>query len=191
MREVDGLDIVGEASDGVEALNKCLRLQPDVVVLDLDMPKMPGLKVTDQLRKALPDTVVLILSAYEDRDLIFGVLDRGAAGYLVKHESLFSIAEAIKGVAQGQTGWLSRRIAQLFVGSSAASNKPDPLADLSEREREVARCVAEGLSNREIADRLFVAESTVKKHVNSIFEKLGMQSRNQLIAWMWKNGLMA
>ena len=186
--------VVGEAADGPEAHRMAVALRPDVLVLDLEMPGLTGIEVTEKVRVEAPEVCVLILSAYEDEDYIFGVLDHGAAGYLTKQEPLDATLEAIRGVARGETGWLSRRIAALFVGARQQAPAPDRqhlLADLSAREQEVLRELMWGLSNAEIADRLFVSTSTVKKHINSIFEKLGLRTRAQAVAWMWRNGLVA
>ncbi|MEM6328062.1 MAG: response regulator transcription factor [Bacteroidota bacterium] len=185
------VEVVGEAGDGREALRLAERLQPDVLVLDLEMPELTGIEVTERLRESAPEVCVLILSAYEYEDYIFGVLDHGASGYLTKQEPLDATLGAIRGVARGETGWLSRRIAALFVGSRhpSSTGRDDLLAPLSTREREVLAELSHGRSNAEIADRLFVSTSTVKKHVNSIFEKLGLRTRAQAVAWMWRNGL--
>lgn len=184
------VDVVGEARDGHEALRLAQDLTPDVLVLDLEMPGLTGIQVTEKLREVAPEVCVLILSAYDDEDYIFGVLDHGAAGYLTKQEPLDMTLDAIRGVARGETGWLSRRIAALFVGSRhGAPDRERLLGPLSTREREVLAELSHGRTNAEIADRLFVSTSTVKKHVNSIFEKLGLKTRAQAVAWMWRNGL--
>lgn len=184
-------EVVGEASDGPDALRKTLALRPDVLVLDLEMPGLSGIEVTERVREAAPEVNVLILSAYEDRDYLFGVLDHGAAGYLTKQEPLDMTLDAVRGVARGETGWLSRRITALFVGARRhAPDRADRLAPLSPREQEVLAALAHGRSNAEIADLLYVSTSTVKKHVNSIFEKLGLQTRAQAVAWMWRHGLV-
>ncbi|MEL6617039.1 MAG: response regulator transcription factor, partial [Bacteroidota bacterium] len=117
------VDVVGQAKDGREALALARDLRPDVLVLDLEMPGFTGIQVTETLRSDAPEVCVLILSAYEDEDYIFGVLDHGAAGYLTKQEPLDATLDAIRGVAEGETGWLSRRIAALFVG--ARQQAPD------------------------------------------------------------------
>ncbi|MEM1116198.1 MAG: response regulator transcription factor [Bacteroidota bacterium] len=186
-----GCEVVGEAADGPEALRLALETRPDVLILDLDMPGLSGIEVTERVREEAPEVNVLILSAYEDEDYIFGVLDHGAAGYLTKQEPLDVTLDAVQGVARGETGWLSRRIAALFVGARRSADDRSPLLDaLSPREQEVLAELAHGRSNAEIADRLFVSTSTVKKHVNSVFEKLGLRTRAQAVAWMWRHGLV-
>lgn len=186
-----GMQVVGEATNGEGALQLVRAQDPDVLVLDLEMPGMNGVEVTRRLFQEKSRTQVLVLSAYEDEDYIFAVLDSGAAGYLTKQEPLATIVEAVRGIAVGESGWLSRRIAALFVQGSRSGNRAsnDLLRDLSQREREVLQRIAAGDSNMEIADKLFISESTVKKHANSIYEKLDVATRAQTIAWAWRHGV--
>lgn len=190
-REPD-MQVVGEASNGEGALQLVRAQDPDVLVLDLEMPGINGVEVTRRLFQEQSRTQVLVLSAYEDDDYIFSVLDSGAAGYLKKQEPLATIVEAIRGIAVGESGWLSRRIAALFVKTNRSGNraKNELLRDLSEREREVLQHIAAGESNNVIAEKLFITESTVKKHANSIYEKLNVPTRAQTIAWAWRNGVV-
>lgn len=190
-REPDFL-VVGEAANGDGALQLVHAQDPDVLILDLEMPGLNGVEVTRRLFAEQSRTQVLVLSAYEDDDYIFAVLDSGAAGYLTKQESLSTIVEAVRGIAHGESGWLSRRIAALFMKGNRAGSRvrEDLLRDLSDREREVLQRIAAGDSNQEIASRLFISESTVKKHANSIYEKLGLSTRAQAIAWAWRKGLV-
>ncbi|MEL6771370.1 MAG: response regulator transcription factor [Bacteroidota bacterium] len=185
-----GCTILAETSDGAATLAAVEAMPPDVLVLDLQMPGLSGLDVLDRLRQSHPDLPVLILSAYEDDEYIFGVLERGAAGYLTKQESLYLIGEAVQGAARGETGWLSRRIAALFVGQRRSRPEPGALDALSEREREVLLEVARGYSNAEVGERLFITESTVKKHVHQVYAKIGVQTRAQAVAWAWAQGLV-
>ena len=183
------LVVVGTAQDGHEALRLARALRPDVLLLDLEMPGLTGIEVTEQLVEADPDVQVLILSAYEDADYIFGVLQRGAAGYLTKQEPMEVIVEAIRGVAGGETGWLSGRIERLVAeGRMIRRRTPDVYETLSPRERETFALLAHGLTNDEIADRLFVSPSTTKKHVVAVYDKLNVRTRAQAVAWAWKNG---
>ncbi|MEM1115738.1 MAG: response regulator transcription factor [Bacteroidota bacterium] len=181
--------LVGTAADGRAALDLARRERPDVLVLDLEMPELTGMAVAEAL--ATEPVEVLILSAYQDQDYIFGALERGAAGYLTKQEPLGTILDAVRGVAGGETGWLSSRIADLVRrGRWRRRSEPHRLDPLSPREREVAVEIARGLSNPEIADRLFISLSTVKKHVNAVFEKLDLPTRPRVVAWMWEHGLV-
>ncbi|MEL6773068.1 MAG: response regulator transcription factor [Bacteroidota bacterium] len=189
LREQDDLVLAGTATDGRAALDLTRRERPDVLVLDLEMPEMTGIAVAEALQGEA--TQVLILSAYQDQDYIFGALEHGAAGYLIKREPLSTILDAIRGVAGGETGWLSRRIADLVRrGRWRRRSEPHLLAPLSPREREVAVEVARGRSNAEIAEALFISLSTVKKHVNAVFEKLDLPTRPRVVAWMWEHGLV-
>ncbi|MEM8558389.1 MAG: response regulator transcription factor [Bacteroidota bacterium] len=189
LAEQEDLVLAGTATDGQAALDLTRRERPDVLVLDLEMPEMTGIAVAEALRGE--PTQVLILSAYQDQDYIFGALEHGAAGYLIKREPLGTILDAIRGVAGGETGWLSRRIADLVRrGRWRRRSEPHLLAPLSPREREVAVEVARGRSNAEIAEALFISLSTVKKHVNAIFEKLDLPTRPRVVAWMWEHGLV-
>ncbi|MFT5142629.1 MAG: DNA-binding NarL/FixJ family response regulator [Rhodothermales bacterium] len=186
-----GMEVIGEASNGEGALELTRAQDPDVLVLDLEMPGINGVEVTRRLFQEQARTQVLVLSAYEDEDYIFSVLDAGAAGYLSKQEPLATIVEAVRGIAAGESGWLSRRIAALFVKSSRAGQRTNSglLRALSGRECEVLQRIAAGDSNQEIGDKLFISESTVKKHANSIYEKLDVATRAQTIAWAWRNGV--
>ena len=197
-REPD-VDVVGEASAGDEALALARRLEPDVLLLDLEMPGRSGVEVLDEVARGAEAPAVLVLSAYDDEPYIFSVLERGAAGYLTKHEPLATIVEAVRGAARGELGWLSRKIAAALVRRERgepvavhAAHAADEAAEagLSEREREVLVLVAEGLGNPAVAARLFITESTVKKHMNAIYDKLGVPTRAAAVAWAWQHGLV-
>lgn len=179
--------VVGVAENGPEALRLALDLRPDVLLLDLEMPDLSGVEVTERLVETAPEVQVLILSAYESADYIFGVLQRGAAGYLTKQEPMSAIVEAVRGVAGGRTGWLSARIERLVAEGQPRRRRPAVYDELSPRERETFALLAHGLTNEEIADRLFVTVSTTKKHVVAIYDKLGVRTRAQAVAWAWKN----
>ena len=189
LRDQPDIELVGTATEGRSALSLTRSERPDVLVLDLEMPEMTGMEVSQALQGE--PAQVLILSAYQDEDYIFGVLERGAAGYLTKQEPLGTILDAVRGVAGGETHWLSRRIADLVLrGRWRRRREPHLLDPLSQREREVAVEMARGRSNPEIADRLFISLSTVKKHVNAVYGKLGLPTRPRVVAWMWEHGLV-
>lgn len=181
--------IVGEAGTGADALRLVEELAPDVLLLDMEMPNVTGLEVARRLRAAGSPVRVLALSAYDDEQYIFGLLDSGAAGYLTKDEAPTAIIEAVRGVAHGEEGWISRRVANKLVRrKQPALEAATPT--LSEREMEVLRLMARGHPNTLIADTLFISEGTVKNHVTHIYDKLGLRTRAEAVAWAWQHGLM-
>lgn len=183
------IEVVGQAGNGREALSMARSQTPDVMVLDLEMPQMTGLEVIREMKKEGLLTQVLVLSAHEQREYVQAIVDEGAAGYLSKVEPLDAILEAVIGIDSGEVGWLSRRISRLYV-QAVRNAEEDALRELSEREHDVLQAIARGLSNQQIAEELFIAESTVKKHANSIYSKLGVETRAQTIAYVWRNGLV-
>ncbi|HAY36750.1 MAG: response regulator transcription factor [Rhodothermales bacterium] len=187
--ENDDIDVVGEASDGAQALKMVRDLQPDVLLLDMEMPIKPGIEVARDLAQEQHPTRILALSAYDDDEYIFGLLDAGAAGYLTKDEAPLIIVEAVRGVAQGEDDWISRRVADKMVRRRRTHLERNS-ADLSGREWEVLKLVGKGLTNPEIGDLLFISEGTVKNHVSHIYEKLGFRTRAEAVAWAWEHGLM-
>ena len=170
------LVIVGEAADGLEAVAKAKELLPDIVLLDIDMPKMNGLAATEVLRKELPQVKVLILSMYLRSEYLLRILHSGARGYVLKDASAEELLKAIETVNDGGT-YFSPEIARLALNQFAqgAGDGPD-LAELTNREREVLILVAEGLSNKEIAQHLGVGVRTVETHRERIMRKLGTHS---------------
>jgi len=191
-REPD-LEVVAVAHNGTRTLALAKQHHPDVVVLDMEMPGRSSLEIARTLGTFDPPVQVLVLSAYEDEEYIFGVLDAGAAGYLSKQEPLSSIAEAVRGTARGETGWLSRKIAAMYLRRhrhphASAQHLIDDA--LSQREQEVFHLVAHGEPNADIADRLCIAENTVKKHVHALYTKLPASTRPQLVAWAWRHGVV-
>ena len=185
----DGIEVVGEASNGQEALDLVHELQPDVMLLDMEMPVKPGLEVARTLAEEKAAVRIIALSAYDDDEYIFGLLDTGASGYLTKDEAPYIIVEAVKGVAQGEDGWISRRVADKMVRRRRNALERQS-ADLSAREWEVLKLVGKGMTNPEISETIFISEGTVKNHVSHIYEKLGFRTRAEAVAWAWEHGLM-
>lgn len=186
MNSLPDVHVVGEAHDGIEAVRMALEHRPDVMLLDMEMPGLSGLRVAQRLSIEAPQIAVIILTAYADEDYVYGALQHGAAGFLIKEEPLSSIVEAVRGAARGETGWLSRRVAAL--PRSPSKGRFSLYHTLSDREREVARLIALGHSNEEIGEMVNITESTVKKHANNVYSKLGLINRAQCVAWMWKHG---
>ena len=179
-----GLKIVGEAVDGQAALDAYAGLQPDVVLMDVRMPGMDGVEATWRLRERWPEVRVIILTTFDDDEYVFEGLRAGARGYLLKDVSGHDLAEAVRIVAAGGA-LIEPSVARKVVAEFARMAPPARASDaglpepLSDREREILRLLAQGLSNREIADRLSLAQGTVKNYVSTILQKLGARDRTQ------------
>src|SRR5213596_43615 len=181
-----GLDVIGCASDGAEAIAEAARLQPDLVLLDLSMPGVDGLTALPRLREAAPDCEVVVLTASGTEENLLGAIRGGAAGYLLKSEPPERIVDFLRGVAQGEaalSGTVARRLLdQVRVGGGRSSGVPDSIAAaLSARELEVLLLLDEHLATDEIAKRLFISEHTVRSHVKSLLRKLGVSSRREAL----------
>ena len=189
MLEKAGIEVVGEAAAGDEALRLAERLGPDVLVLDAVMPGLRAPQVIHRLRETHPDLRVLVLTAYDDNELVFGLLEAGAVGYVLKEEALETIEAAVRAAARGES-WLSPKVAAKVMKEALGKEKVEEAIPLTERELEVLRLMAKGWSNREIAKELFITEGTVKNHVANIYTKLGVHSRAEVVAWAWQQGLV-
>jgi DNA-binding NarL/FixJ family response regulator len=181
-----GLDVVGSASDGLEAIAEAERLQPDLVLLDLSMPGMDGLTALPKLRDAAPRCEVVVLTASGTEENLLAAIRAGAAGYLLKSEPPERIAAFLDGVAQGEaalSGSIARRLLdEVRHGNGRSSGVPDAIASaLSAREVEVLLLLDEHLGTDEIAKRLFISEHTVRSHVKSLLRKLGVSSRREAL----------
>ena len=192
---IDGVEITGAACDGEEAVRLAVAHRPDVVLMDLRMPGTDGITATAQLRERLPSARVLVLTTYADDDTILPALRAGAQGYLTKDASAEQIEAAIRAVHAGQTHLdplvQERLVATITTGpASAPAGGTGALPDgLTAREAEVLTLLAEGLSNTEIAQRLFISHATVKTHINRIFAKTGARDRPQAIRYAYQAGL--
>jgi len=176
--------VVGEADRGDDAVGLVKRLKPDVLLLDMEMPGKDGLTVARELQDAALNVRVLALSAHDDAEYIMNLLQIGAAGYLTKEEALDTIVDAVRGVARGEEGWLSRRAAARIT--SATRQQSNKLIDLTEREEEVVTLLADGQTNHQIAAHLNVTERTVRFHLRNIYDKLDVNSRAGAISWALK-----
>jgi two-component system, NarL family, response regulator LiaR len=183
------IEVVGEARDGQEALEQIRVLQPDVVLLDLLMPRMDGIEVTRRVAIESPSTHILVLTSFAADDKVFPAIKAGALGYLLKDTGPQELVGAIRQVYRGES-WLSpaiaRRLLQELVGPSDRTLTPDPL---TERELGVLKVVAQGKSNQEIAEALVISEATVRTHVSSILSKLYLASRTQAALYALREGL--
>jgi NarL family two-component system response regulator LiaR len=192
-REED-MQVVGEASDGKEAIRLIEELKPDVVILDISMPKLGGIEVTRQIKPRFPSTAILILTAYDNDEYVFALLEAGAAGYLLKDVHGREIVEAVRSVYSGESvlhPLIARKVIQRAISSSTKSVEEKPEMEFSEREKEVLKLAAKGLSNRDIADALYISIRTVQGHINSIFRKLNVGSRTEAIFQSVKKGLLS
>jgi DNA-binding NarL/FixJ family response regulator len=175
LERAQGIQVVGEASGGEEALLLVNELAPDVLLLDMEMPDLKGVEVAQRLRASNSPVRILALSAYDDRQYILELLSSGAAGYLVKEEVPETIIEAVRGVARGEQGWVSRRVASQMADWLHTDEQSK--MGLTSREIEVLRLVVAGKTNQEIGMALGISEKTVEKHLEGVFSKLGVASR--------------
>lgn len=175
LEKVSDIEVVGEASNGTEALRMAKELEPDVMLLDMEMPDLNGNQVALQLQKEKSPVRILALSAHDDKQYIKELLANGAAGYLVKEEVPETIIEAVRGVSRGEQGWVSRRVAAML--STWMREETQQRTELTPREVEVLRAVVAGKTNQEIGLSLGISEKTVEKHLEGIFSKLGVASR--------------
>ncbi len=183
------IEVVGEAADGQEAVALAVSAHPDVVLMDLRMPRLDGVGATERILREAPGTAILVLTTYADDASILAALRAGARGYLTKDAGRTELAAAVRAVAVGQSTF-SPEVGALLVGTLTTASRdaevPDALLSrfpqLTRREAEVLALVADGLSNGEIAATLFVSVATVKTHINALFAKLGVRDRAQAIA---------
>jgi len=189
-REED-FEVIGEAADGEEAVRLVNQLQPDLAIVDIAMPNMNGIEAAKRIKKTQPGTAVLVLSAYDDDQYIYAVLEAGADGYLLKNVHGHQLVDAIRDVCAGEVvldPHVARKVVQWF--SSLSRGRPaEGAADyISERELEVLRLAAKGMSNKEIATELGLSARTVQSHLGHIFTRLGVSSRTEAVLHALKEG---
>lgn len=187
--EEAGLQVVGEASGGAEAIEMGEALLPDILLLDMRMPDVNGVQVCERLSQSVPQVRIIVLSSFSDDSDVFGALDAGAASYIMKDVSPDALVGAIRAVASGQTV-LDGVVAQRVLDGNRPGSSPEASL-LSAREKEVLDLLAIGLTNRQIGQRLWISEPTVKTHVSHILEKLGQPDRTQAILHAMAIGLIA
>lgn len=183
--------VVGEADSGAEGVRLAAQLVPDIALMDLVMPGMDGVEATRQLKRASPRTQIIVLTSYHDDEHIFPVLRAGALSYLLKDIGVDALAEAVRGASRGEAA-LHPRVAARVIRElqGAPRDALNPFAELSERELEVLRLIAEGNSNADIAARLVLSEKTVKGHVGNILSKLQLADRTQAAVYAWRGGIV-
>ncbi len=190
-----GIQVVAEAEDGVEAVDTARELAPDVVLMDVRMPRLSGIEAAIRIREAVPSAKILMLTVSDEEDDLYEAVKAGANGYLLKEISIEEVADAIRAVTQGQSlispSMASKLLDEFNTLSKQADEKTNPHAPrLTERELEVLQLVAQGLSNRRIADKLFISENTVKNHVRNMLEKLHVHSRMEAVLYAMREKLI-
>ena len=189
-REPD-MNVVAEASNGVEAVELSRLYRPDVIVMDISMPNLNGIEATKQIKKFLPTTAVLILTAYDTDQYIMALLEAGAAGYLLKNVRGTQLIEAIRAVHAGESilqPATAKRVLDHLKAQSPQTEETPAVSNLTEREIEVLKLAAHGVSNKDIAERLFLSNRTVQTHLSNIFRKLNVASRTEAILYGLKRG---
>jgi DNA-binding NarL/FixJ family response regulator len=191
----EDMEVVGEAADGLEAVERARELRPDVVLMDVRMPGRDGLDATRDVVRDLPETHVLILTTFDLNEYVYEAMRAGASGFLLKDVPRAQLVDGIRTVAAGDAllaPAITRRLIEQFVRRPPASIRPQPpqLAELTPRELEVLRLVARGRSNTEIAAELFVSEATVKTHVAHALAKLDLRDRVQAVVFAYESGLV-
>jgi NarL family two-component system response regulator LiaR len=184
-------EIVGEAANGEEAVRLAKELKPDIVIMDIVMPKLNGLEATKQVRQVSPATALLILTAYSDIRYIIGLLEAGAAGYLLKNAPGKDVVKAIRAVRSGESVLdpeVTRKLVQRLASLSRSPEEHENGGQLTARELEILKWAARGLSNKEMSEKLFISLRTVKAHMTNIFNKLGCSSRTDAIIKGLKQG---
>ncbi len=183
-----GIEVIGEASDGVEAREMAIRDHPDLAILDVKMPRLTGLQATREIREQAPDVAVLILSMHDDERYLFEALKAGASGYVLKHQADQELIDAVRAIERGEpflTPEAQRALIKDVLGRGAERTD-----DLTPREEEVVKLAAEAHTNREIGELLHLSEKTVENHRSNAMRKLGMRDRTELVRYAIRRGLI-
>ena len=192
LRYTEDIDVVAEASDGLEAIEKALKFRPDIILMDISMPKLGGLEATVEIRKADPSIRIIVLTQYDDKEYISRFLKAGVSGYLLKRAVGSDLVSAIHAVRDGET-YLYPSIASKVVDGYLGKEGPsaeDGYDSLTDREKQVLKLVAEGYSHKEAADMLKISTKTVVVHQTNILEKLGLNNRAELIRYALSRGII-
>ncbi|WP_312856057.1 response regulator transcription factor [Nocardioides stalactiti] len=189
----DGIEVVGEASDGAEGTELAVSTAPDVVLLDVRMPKQSGIEACVAIKASSPTTKIVMLTVSDEEADLYEAVKNGASGYLLKDSSIEEVAQGIRVVAEGQS-LISPSMAAKLIDEFKTMSRPDrsqgPALKLTERELDVLRLVAKGLSNRDVAHRLAISENTVKNHVRNMLEKLQLHSRMEAVMYAVREKLV-
>jgi DNA-binding NarL/FixJ family response regulator len=189
------IEVVGEAADGEEAVAAAQELQPDVVLMDVRMPRLSGVEATRHIRRSLPGTEVLMLTVSDEEEDLFESVKAGANGYLLKEVAIEEIAETVRAMAEGQAvvspSMTTKLLSEFRSLARRASERDElPPPGLTEREMQVLQLMAQSKSNKDIAAALFISENTVKNHVRNILEKLHLHSRMEAVTYAWRKRLL-
>ena len=184
-----GLDVVAEAADGVEAIDRALAERPDLCILDVGMPKMTGLQAAREIRSHLPEARVLILSMHDDERYLFEALKAGASGYVLKREADHDLVGAVRAVGRGEA-FLTNAAERSIIREWMADDSTGPVVPLTPREEEVVKLIAEAHTNAQIAEVLHLSEKTVESHRANVLRKLGMRDRVELVRYAIRRGLV-
>jgi NarL family two-component system response regulator LiaR len=188
LKAYEDLELVGEAKNGLEALNLCHQKKPDVILMDLMMPEMDGIAATQAILADYPDIKIIAMTSFEDEKLVQGVLAAGAISYLLKNVTSEELSAAIRAAASGRST-LSPEAAKVLIQATRSTKQP--LFDLTEREQEVLNLVVQGQNNQQIAEALVISIATVKAHISNILSKLQVSSRAEASAFAIKNKLVS
>lgn len=190
----DDIEVVAEAGDGEEAVQLASSHNPDMVIMDIAMPKVDGIEATRQIKAARPTTAVLVLTAYDDDQYIFALLEAGAAGYLLKDVHADELVRAIRAVHAGESVLhpaIARKVLNRFTRAHEKALEAEPVEQLSQREMEVLKLAAQGMTNRQIANELVISERTVQAHLSNVFGKMGVGSRTEAVLYGLKKGWLS
>jgi NarL family two-component system response regulator LiaR len=185
----EGISVIGEADNGEEAVRLALKLQPDVILLDLVMPQKTGIEAIEEIKEKKPDARILVLTSFADDDKVFAAIKAGAMGYLLKHTASAELFQAVRDVYNGESSLDPIIARRLIKELNHPANLPPADEPLTDREVEVLIFLANGLSNQNIADRLVISERTVRTHVSNILSKLQLANRTQAALYAFKEGL--
>jgi len=187
-RQAD-IEVVGEAADGAEAVERALALRPDLAILDVSMPLLTGIQATHEIKRHAPEVDVLVLSMHDDERYVFEALKAGASGYVLKREADQDLVDAVRSVARGEP-FLTNAATETLVREWMADEATGPREPLSQREQEVLKLIAEAHTNRVIGEILHLSEKTVESHRGNILRKLGMRDRVELVRYAIRRGLV-
>ena len=188
IRTEPGMEVIGEAADGVEAVQMACELKPDVILMDMVMPRMGGLEAIQKIKEQCPETQILVLTSFSDDETVFPAIKAGALGYMLKDTSPDRLLSAIRDVHQGNPSMSPDIAKKLMSDLHRKSNLPPTKEPLTDREMDVLKLIAQGMTNQEIADQLVISEGTVRTHVSNILSKLHLANRTQAALYALREG---